>query len=228
MDELLHFLEIYEFWIYLLLGAVGGIYLRKLFLAWQEWRTAIFGLERESALRRISRTMTVVILLGLIILAEFALVSFVVPGYPRENLLATPTLDLLATPTFALETAALYSETQVGVIETLAIGSSEGCIPGEIEWTHPGPGEELSGLVELKGTVNLLNLGFFKYEYSLSGSDNWVTIAAGSQEKIDELLGGVWNTAQLVPGDYLLRLVVTDNQNKLLTPCVIPVRVISP
>jgi hypothetical protein len=44
---------------------------------------------------------------------------------------------------------------------------------------------------------------------------------------IDEALGTRWGTAQLQPGMYYLRLVVSDNQNRLLQPCVIEVRVMA-
>ena len=49
---------------------------------------------------------------------------------------------------------------------------------------------------------------------------------------VDQPLGGsgsgTWDTSQLVPGDYLLRLVVTDNVNNLFPACVISVRVVAP
>lgn len=99
-----------------------------------------------------------------------------------------------------------------------------GCTPGEIEWISPKPDEEITATIELKGTVNVPNLGFYKYEYALAGSDVWNTIAAGNQGKIAGQIG-FWNTSPLTPGDYQLRLVVADNQNNLFPACVISVRV---
>jgi hypothetical protein len=84
----------------------------------------------------------------------------------------------------------------------------------------------VSGSVELRGTVNVPNLGFFKYEYRNLADELWTPISAGNRPIIEELFAGRWNTVQLEPGNYALRLVVSDNQNNLLKPCVIEVRVL--
>jgi hypothetical protein len=56
------------------------------------------------------------------------------------------------------------------------------------------------------------------------GSQNWSTISAEREPKINEVLGQ-WNTTSLTNGDYFLRLVITDNVGVSLEPCVIAVRV---
>jgi hypothetical protein len=109
----------------------------------------------------------------------------------------------------------------------LAISGSNGCVAGTLEWTYPKNDGQLKGTETLKGTIQVPNLGFYKYEYSSAGSDNWVTIAAGNQKVTDKELG-TWDTSQLVPGDYRLRLVVADNKNQALPACIISVRIISP
>lgn len=226
MEDLLRFLERNEVWIYLLLGLVGGIYLRKLFSAWQEWRSAVFGLEKEAAQRRFNTTLVFLVVLGVAASMEFLLVTFVASSTPQSLALITPTADLLATPTPTLAGDAVQGaamEPQATLPATL----SEGCIPGELEWTFPLDGEEISGMIELKGTVNQPDLGFFKYEYSSTNGQSWITIAAGSDKKNDEPLGGVWNTGQLVPGDYLLQLVITDSQNNVLPACIIRTRILA-
>jgi hypothetical protein len=227
MEDLLQFLQTYELWIYGVLGAVALLYIRKLILAWHEWRTAVFGLEREGALRRFSSALTIVGLLGIILLAQFFVISFVAPAYPKSSFLQTPTISFLSTPTDALTISETDTNSDFVSEDTGPNEAGEGCIEGQIEWTFPGPGDDISGIIELEGTVNLLNLGFYKYEFSQPGSDTWVTIAAGNEIKNSQPLGGVWNTSQLIPGDYLLRLVVTDSQNVELLPCEIMVRVIS-
>jgi hypothetical protein len=116
----------------------------------------------------------------------------------------------------------------LGETTEVAEESLDGCIPGEIEWTDPQPGDEVKGPVELKGTIAVANLGFYKYEYSQAGSDTWTTIAAGDAPVQDGPLGGNWNTEQLLPGDYRLRLVVSDNANNTLPACGIRVRVVGP
>jgi hypothetical protein len=93
--------------------------------------------------------------------------------------------------------------------------------------SSPKPGGDVQGKITLIGTVNVPNFGFFKYEYAQQGNETWATIAAGDKVVIEGELG-VWNTAQLVPGDYQIRLLVTDNLGKLMPACTLPVRVIAP
>ena len=108
-------------------------------------------------------------------------------------------------------------------------GSSVATLPGQVEWISPEAGEEVRGQIDLIGTVDVPSLGFYKYEYSQPGSDAWMTIAGGNQPTTPENnLLGEWNTSQLVPGDYLLRLVVMDNQNVAFPVCIIPIRVLAP
>ena len=83
----------------------------------------------------------------------------------------------------------------------------------------------MKGTVELIGTVNIPNFGFYKYEVAPQGSDTWATISAG-REIINQWQLGSWITTALTPGDYQLRLVVTDNQGQALPACVVPVRVV--
>lgn len=232
MEEVLRFLEKYELWIYVLGGILGIIYLFRLISAWQEWRTALFGLERESAQRRFSTAMTATILIVVFMMAEFILISFVSPSLPQSNALPTPTLNLLATTTPAV-TAGEGTEiapTRVAVAAALATAPANQCQPGKIEWLEPKSGAEISGTIALKGTVNVPDFGFYKYEYSSPSSNTWMTIAAGNSpvtaETGNEL--GVWNTSEMVPGDYLLQLVVVDNQSQSLPACVITIRILSP
>jgi hypothetical protein len=47
-----------------------------------------------------------------------------------------------------------------------------------------------------------------------------------TQDPNDDL--GPWDLSQLNPGDYLLRLVATDNEGKAMPACQIPVRITAP
>ncbi len=233
MDDIFNLLQNYEVVIYVVLGLAALFPLRRAYLVWQEYRAAQFGLERELAQRRITASLAMFFLLSLLIAAEFFMASFVIPARPRPVMLATPTLDLLATPETAAAagpTAEALAAAPAGAAAPAAPAAppAEGCIPGQLEWTLPQNGGEISGLVELRGTIMVGNLGFYKYEFSQPGSDSWVTIAAGNQPLQDQPLGGMWNTADLIPGDYLLRLVVTDNQNQPFPICQITTRVVAP
>jgi hypothetical protein len=231
MDEILRFLKNSELWIYGILLLAGVLTLRRLIQSWQEMQTTVFGLEKENAQRRFTGSLTVLILIFMLGMAEFATASIVFPDFPRAQSIATATIELLTTPTATVQAEFLSTDTPAApaVIE---LPIEEGCIEGQIEWISPTPGKEIKGEVELRGTVSVPNLGFYKYEYNQTGTDTWVTIAAGDKPIIDQPLGGdgsgKWDTSQLVPGDYLLRLVVTDNVNNVFPACVIPVRIVAP
>jgi hypothetical protein len=100
-------------------------------------------------------------------------------------------------------------------------------VPGQVILTAPKAGEEVSGIITIEGTVNIPDFGFYKYEIARPGETIWLTILAG-REIVQEGELGQWDTATLSPGDYMLRLVVTDNQGESLPPCVIQVRVNNP
>lgn len=221
MSDLIKFLQTYEIPIYIILGFVGILYIRKMVRSWHEWRSAMFGLEKEISQRRFTSALVVVVLVLLVGVVELALVSFVAPSFSTVDSLSTPTLDLFTTPGNSGE----IMETPGQSTSVAEIPVSEGCVPGQVEWTFPANGEEVSGLVELRGTVNIPNLGFYKFEFGQPGSDSWIAIAAGNSAVVDQPLGGNWNTEQLVPGDYSLRLVVYDSQNNILPACTITVRV---
>jgi hypothetical protein len=232
MEEALRFLRTYEFWIYSILAIGGLIYIRKFFLAWEELREAAFGLERESAQSRLNQAASMLIMLLAIGFGVFFLVSFVSPTVSGANPLLTPTLDLLASPTttLAVEEVTLNgsdttsSETPLPPPIPNVI---EGCTPGQVMITDPENGSMVSGVVTIVGTAQAPNFGFFKYEVQRAGDPIWLTILAVRESKLDEELGP-WDTRALPPGEYQLRLVVTDNEGNSLPPCVIQVRVDNP
>lgn len=221
MVELLKFLATYEVLIYIVL-AIGGMFsFRWLFRSWREWRVAVFSLEREFSARRLGRSALISFLIVVFFCVEFSLASFVIPGLPADFFLATPTLDLISTPTGTLSPELMTQfANQPGSVQP----NTAGCTPGQIELTFPEPGEEIRGVIELTGTVNIPNFGFYKYEVAPNGSDTWATIAAGRTTVVDASLGR-WDTTALTPGDYQLRLVVIDNQGTILPACIVPVQV---
>lgn len=226
-EDLIGFLEQYEGWIYLVLGLAAVVGLRRLMQGWRELRAAMFGLEKEIAQRKLVVSLTGLILLVLMVVGEFVVASFVAPSRPSTAALPTATLDVLATPTVTLPAVARATPTAIGQGAQGSDPVAEGCTAGVIEWISPQPDESVSGSVMLKATINVPNLGFFKYEYNLAGEETWVTIAAGNEPKVEGEIG-IWNTAQLISGDYQLRLVVADNANELFPACIVKVRVANP
>jgi hypothetical protein len=233
MEELLPFLQKFEIWIYIFLGVVAFFPLQRLISAWRAWQGSVYGLEREIAQRRFSTALTMLVLLVLFIFVEFVIVSFVAPSYPQMAAFPTATLDLLATPTVTLPVAGAEATANPTGDAPGTQGAAtqqpitDSCTPGQIEWVVPKSGEEISANVQLKGTVNVPNLGFYKYEFSKQGENLWTTIAGDAQPKVEGEIG-FWNIDQIDNGDYLLRLVVTDNENNYFPACVIPVRIVKP
>lgn len=217
------FLTSYEVLIYILL-AIGGLFsFRWLWRSWGEWRVAVFSLEREFSARRLGRSAAISVVIVTLFCVEFFMATFVIPGLPSDFFITTPTLDLISTPTGTLspEMMTQFANAPAG---TLA-ASTTGCVQGQISLSFPKPGDEVKGAIELTGTVNIPNFGFYKYEVATAGSDTWATIAAGRSIVIEGPLGR-WDTTALTPGDYQLRLVVVDNQGVILPSCVVPVRVV--
>jgi len=230
MAEPLRFIKTYEIVIYVVLGVFALWEIRKFALAWEEIRGAAFGLERESAQSRLNRAAIILVLILIMAMGEFTLVTFIVPTIPGALPLLTPTIDLLATPTITIppSTPGSTGSPAAGTPfpSTQAAGSGTGCIPGQIAFTSPKDGDQISGKITLKGTVDFPNLGFYKYEVAYPGDSAWLPLQAGDIAKHDEELG-IWDTSVRTPGDYNLRLVATDNQGKILGICEILVHVVA-
>lgn len=219
----MRFVATYEVGIYIVIGVIVLIYLKRLIDAVIALGKAQFGLEREVAQKSLRLSITVIALVVLIGVSNFVLVSVAAVRFPGISRIATPTIDPLMTE---VPDAQVITQTPEHLMQTQTAIALTGCIPEELEWVQPVSGDEVSGSVELMGTVNIPNLGFYKYEYQIEGDDLWTPISAGNKPIIEESFGGVWNTGQLNPGNYSLRLVVSDNQNNLLQPCVISVKVV--
>jgi hypothetical protein len=230
MAEALRFFRAYEFWIYTILALGALIYIRKFVLAWDELRGAAFGLERESAQSRLNQAASMLVLLLTMGVAVFLMVTFVAPSVPGAFPLNTPTLDLLATPTTTLPATTPGESEAMGVTATpptVEPAGGEGCVPGQVMFTSPDDGAEVTEVITLTGTADLQNFGFYKYEVKRPGDPIWLTIQAGRNPVVDGALGQ-WDTRTLSTGEYLLRLVVTDNQGNSPSPCTIKVYVNNP
>ena len=229
MEEALGFFRTYEVWIYLGLGLIGLYYVRKFILSWQELRGATFGLERESAQGRLNSAASVLVFILTIMIAEFVLVSFIAPTFPATIPLLTPTLDLLATPTITLATTSQEIQIAEGSLAETPTppnpaNSESGCTPESIFISFPAEGAEIRDIIEIRGTAEIPNFGFYKLEMKKSDEQNWLTILAGNEIKQDAVLGA-WNTSLLSPGEYQLALVIVDNQGTSLPACIVKVSI---
>ncbi len=226
MAEIFRFLTLAEPYLFFLLGIVGFLYFRKLILAIGDYKNSLFGLEKDNARGHIFQAGGVMVLVLIIAVGEFIFVSYIGTNPAVFNLNATPTLNLSST-----ETPIFSGEIPAGVMSTddmLAITEAPlgepKCISGQLDWSFPLEGDELKGKVELKGTTNVPDFGFYKYEYSIDNV-NWNTLLAGTTVVTDGVLGE-WDTSLLTPGDYFLRLVVTTTQGSPLPACIIKIRIL--
>lgn len=240
---MLRFLTANEIWVYLGLGAVGLYFAWKFFLGFQEWRSAIFGMEKSLAQRKLSAAVSILFLALLFGASEFVVVSFVIPNNPNLVALPTPTLELLLTPTVTLSTDLTSLQAGTGTPSaTEEVSSAESnCIPGKLAFISPKAGDAVGAdakILTIQGVVTIPdNFGYYKYEYTSAIKEDWVTIQAGDHIRCadkpcmqatddpgDTL--GTWDISQLDAGDYFLRLVATDNDGKALPACQIPIRVV--
>jgi len=226
MAAVLSFFVRYAPLVYLLLalGLIFGI--RRMAQAIAEARQAIFGLEREIARRHTTQAVSVLSLIVILAVGEFLLSVILAPNLPALFRLTTPTLNLLESPTETLPPQLLETVGAATPGPSVTVEVT-GCIPGQIAITAPEAGSEIKGQVTLKGTADIPNFGFYKYEFAPAGGDSWSTVEASRKPVRDGELG-IWDTSAITPGDYQLRLVVTDNQGNALPACIVPVRIKAP
>jgi hypothetical protein len=160
--------------------------------------------------------------------SEFVLVYFIAPAIPGVVPLPTPTMDLLATPTTTLPADSAAAEgtpvNPVPIITQLAENNT--CIPDQVQISFPIDLQEVNGVVEVLGTANIPNFGFYKLEIKRPDESIWLTLQAGNTIVQNGKLGD-WDTRRLTPGEYQLGLVVVDNEAQSSPPCVVQLRVSS-
>ncbi len=224
MAETLLFLEEFQGWIYLVLGVAALVYLRVTWRWYRSRRSTMFSLEREQATERLVRSATLLGLALTLLLATFAATTFLGPAIPAsERPTPLPTVSLLVTPSAAPEgDEALATSTPLPAV----VVDSAGCANPQATILTPATGESLTGIVEITGTADIPNFAFYKYEYiNLSPGAVWRAIQAGTKP-IQQGDLGTWDTRLVIPGEYALRLVVTDTVGNAPQPCVILVRVL--
>jgi hypothetical protein len=226
MIAVIQFFADYVVLIYLIL-LVALLYSLRLYSRTRhELSEAVFSLELELARRHQGHAIAALFTIGLLALAEFILIAFLVPNLPALVTVRTTT-GSLASITIGTSKPDIVTTPYSGIPQTNPISDTSGCIPGQIMITSPGSGDQIRGKITLVGTAKIPNFGFYKYEFSPAGADSWVTIQAGSEVRQEESLGD-WDLSEITPGDYLLRLVVTDNQGLALPACIVPIRILNP
>ncbi len=224
MDNLFQRIHQYETGLYLLLAFPLVLLLLRAWKAWTEVQGALFGLEWEQARRRFYHSLLgATFVLGLMVAVFFAAtlgrreyVGMVIP-----TITATLPLTPDATTGTPQPTA---SPTPLPPAEP----DLEACIPGQVEIVEPANGATVQGEIQIRGSASIPNFAFYKVEFAPKGTALFLTIKAGRQPKVDDVLVDVWDTGLLTPGDYLLQLVVVDTAGKAQPPCRILIHVQAP
>ena len=141
MPAIYHFLGTHEVLIYILLS-IGALFgLRWLWRSWNEWRHAVYSLEKEFALRRIGQSMASLALILVLFFAEFVVASFVFPSLPASMFVPTATPDLFATPTGTIS-AELATAIALTPRPPAEAGETTGCVANRVFLSSPtvGPG----------------------------------------------------------------------------------------
>jgi len=224
MTEVLLFIEEYQTWIYLALMVAILVYLNVTWRWYRSRRATIFSLEREHATAHLTRSATLLGLAFLLLVGTYAATTFLGPAVPAsERPTPLPTVSLLATSTF-VPAEGDQADTTATPLPTVVVDSA-GCANPQATITSPQTGESLTGVIEITGTAEISNFAFYKYEYiSRTAGAVWRAIQAGTTTVREGLLG-TWDTRLVLPGEYALRLVVTDTAGNAPQPCVILVRV---
>jgi hypothetical protein len=232
MEAFVLFLEEQQGWFYSLLVLAGILYLRLAFKSYRDLNAALFRLERERAKARLFRSLAMLILIFAAAAAVFILTTFASPAIAMQD---------RATP---LPTVSLLTSPEAGGTQVAGVGATEAELPSDLDAsgcanqnatiTSPEDGDSLSGVVTIMGTANIPNFAFYKIEFrSVTPDSTWMAVMAGTETvcdsgcQVEDELGS-WDTSLVTPGDYALRLVVTDTAGNAPLPCTIRLKVLPP
>jgi len=88
--------------------------------------------------------------------------------------------------------------------------------------TSPRHGNTVSGKVTVRGTANVDNFWYYKFEYRKDdGQENWITYDGLKVTPVVNNVLGEWdlNALQLPGGRYWFRVVIVDQTGNYPPPC---------
>jgi hypothetical protein len=85
-------------------------------------------------------------------------------------------------------------------------------------------GASISGVVTFRGSANLPDFQYYRFEYRPYGEEAWRFLYRGEQPVTRGTLME-WHTSTVPHGDYELRLTVVSRSGNYPEPCIVRVRV---
>jgi hypothetical protein len=235
MRTLFQFLTRSEYVLYILAGVAVFFAFRGIVQSRQVLRTAIFGLEREAAQNRLSRSWATIF--GMLMLSGsiYIAVNILAPNFTTIQAEPTPTPFLLLTqPPTATEPRLIYptvtptSAIVAAGVTPPAASTTNGCELFGARITNPTSGQTVSGRVVVEGEANIINFAQYKFEVKgASTGEVWIVVGNYSAPIAGGVLGA-WDSTSLAPGDYILRMVVSRVDGTYPTPCEVAIKISAP
>lgn len=227
MNTLLHWIDIYDWAIYIVCTFGALIYLQWAISARREQRYSIFALEREEKGREWRQALALC-LMFVAIAATTAYVNrwvlveangagpFVGATLSREP---TPSPSPVVgsappTPTATAEPTATSPATEAPPAPQPANCPNPGA-----RISAPGVNQRVSGVVNVVGSANIENFQFYKVEVNSGGG--FVVIGDIVRQPVQNGLLMSWNAGG--SGSYTIRLTVVDATGNYPPPCDVPV-----
>ncbi|MBI2845981.1 MAG: hypothetical protein HYX86_05485 [Chloroflexi bacterium] len=244
MDFILRFISDYAPWIYIFSGLGAFWVLRNIQTARDEQQAALFSIEREAATNRL--TQGIRFLVGILALAGItAAINFsgAAPASsppPEETMSQPPIIIPTSTPLPPTPTSGPPTPTPTLPPRPTETPSEEpsptptpafvapACPDPHAIITSPGEGQNISGLVEIRGTA-YLESGFREYQIFYAAGENpsesqWAWDYSGKQPVFNGLLHTWDPQGRTGIFTFILRVVKTDGN--WLKPCQVTVTVV--
>jgi len=196
-------------------------------------RTALFGLEREAAQQRRRQAVNTILFMLLMVTLIYTATEIALPNIQGAVVEPTPTpfvfvtqeptptavllLYSTITPTPGLAPADIPEETEEGGTPV------NGCEIFGARITSPSSGQSVTGQVVVEGEANILNFAQYKFELKGTSTGGAWAVVGTFTTAVPEGFLGTWDSTSLVPGNYVLRLVVSRVDGTFPTPCEVPV-----
>ncbi len=230
MKEIITFFQQYESIIYGLLLTSIVVYGFRFYKAWEELRGSVFGLEQVNAQRRLNRSAVAIFTMIIIGVAVFSLVTFAFPIFvdmdeavfgdvSGETAALTPNPE--GTPMAVSENDSLATATPLPTVEV----NPEYCEEGKIEITFPEANQEVSGVIEVTGIVNVEDFSYYVFEIARAEEELWLPITASRTLVPEDSVLSEWDTSFYPPGSYVIQLEVNKSDNTAYAPCRIPIQI---